>query len=145
MHCTGIQPAVHSKDCHDDCQAAAAAACTTYCCPTRAPADVPMCQLLLEYSASISQQDVAGATPLIHAAARGATAAVQLLLDSKAGANLGRQWLLQQATTGGETALMAAAKGGHLDTVQVREYSLLYPHVIIEQRGLHLHFQFKLC
>jgi hypothetical protein len=78
-----------------------------------------MCQLLLEYGADISQRDVVGATPLIHAAARGATAAVQLLLGSKAGANLGRQWLLQQATAGGETALMAAAKGGHLDTLQV--------------------------
>jgi ankyrin repeat protein len=78
-----------------------------------------MCQLLLEYGAGICQRDTVGATPLIHAAARGATAAVQLLLDSKAGANLGWQWLLQQATAGGETALMAAAKGGYLDTLQV--------------------------
>uniref|UniRef100_A0A383WGM4 Uncharacterized protein n=1 Tax=Tetradesmus obliquus TaxID=3088 RepID=A0A383WGM4_TETOB len=83
-----------------------------------AQGDVPMCELLLEYGADISQRDTVGATSLIHAAARGATAAVQLLLASKAGANLGRQWLLQQATEGGETAVMAAAKGGHLDTLQ---------------------------
>ncbi|WIA15330.1 hypothetical protein OEZ85_001996 [Tetradesmus obliquus] len=83
-----------------------------------AQGDVPMCELLLEYGADISQRDTVGATPLIHAAARGATAAVQLLLASKAGANLGRKWLLQQATEGGETAVMAAAKGGHLDTLQ---------------------------
>lgn len=83
-----------------------------------------MCELLLEYGADINQKDVMRATPLIHAAAQGKTAAVQLLIDSKAGANLGRLWLLQQATAGGETAIMAAAKGGHLDTLQVSAVSL---------------------
>lgn len=93
-------------------------------CTLTALTDVPMCELLLEYGADISQRDTVGATPLIHAAARGATAAVQLLLASKAGANLGRKWLLQQATEGGETAVMAAAKGGHLDTLQVCEATM---------------------
>eukprot|EP00879_Flechtneria_rotunda_P025370 GHRR01026956.1.p1 GENE.GHRR01026956.1~~GHRR01026956.1.p1 ORF type:complete len:406 (+),score=133.15 GHRR01026956.1:152-1369(+) len=80
--------------------------------------DAVMCQLLLEFGADLGQRDTVGATPLIHAAAHGATAVVQLLINSKQGANTGRQWLLQQTTTGGETAVMAAAKGGHLDTLQ---------------------------
>lgn len=82
-------------------------------------ADEAIVQLLLDHGADITQRDAVGATPLIHSAAEGHTAVIQQLISSNAVVLLGRQVLLQQATKRGETAVMAAAKRGHMETLKV--------------------------
>ncbi|PNW87196.1 hypothetical protein CHLRE_02g112800v5 [Chlamydomonas reinhardtii] len=74
--------------------------------------------LLLAEGADVAEGDRVGATPLIAAAGRGHTAVCSLLLGSRQGGNRGRAYLLRQTTRGGETAVHAAAKHGHLDTLQ---------------------------
>ncbi|GFH11062.1 ANK_REP_REGION domain-containing protein, partial [Haematococcus lacustris] len=75
--------------------------------------------LLLEAGAEVSAGDSVGATPLIMAAARGHTKVVKMLLDSCHGGVSGRLALISQCTLKGETAAMAAAKGGWLDSLQL--------------------------
>lgn len=80
--------------------------------------DAAMCAMLLEAGANIAAADSLGATPLIMAAYRGHGPVVAALLGGRAGGAAGRGLLLRQATTGGETAFMAAAKAGHLDVAR---------------------------
>ncbi|KAG2452840.1 hypothetical protein HYH02_002186 [Chlamydomonas schloesseri] len=80
--------------------------------------DTSMVDFLLAEGADVAEGDRVGATPLIAAAGRGHTPVCSLLLGSRQGGNRGRAYLLRQATRGGETAVHAAAKHGHLDTLQ---------------------------
>ncbi|GIL81867.1 hypothetical protein Vretimale_1448 [Volvox reticuliferus] len=75
--------------------------------------------LLLDEGCDVAEGDHVGATPLMAAAARGHTQVCMQLLDSKQGGNHGRTYLLRQSTRRtGEVAVHAAAKGGHLDTLE---------------------------
>ncbi|KAG2499699.1 hypothetical protein HYH03_002634 [Edaphochlamys debaryana] len=79
--------------------------------------DPALVSFFLAEGCDVAQGDSVGATPLIAAAARGHTQVCQLLLDSKQGGNRGRAYLLRQTSQRGETALHAAAKRGHVDTL----------------------------
>ncbi|KAL6754371.1 ankyrin repeat-containing domain protein [Haematococcus lacustris] len=81
--------------------------------------DPAIMSLLLEAGAEVAAGDRVGATPLIMAAARGHTKVVNMLLDSCHGGASGRLALISQCTLKGETAAMAAAKGGWLDSLQL--------------------------
>ncbi|KAK9823888.1 hypothetical protein WJX72_006191 [[Myrmecia] bisecta] len=80
---------------------------------------VTVCETLLEKGASLEAHDHVGATPLILAAFKGQTAAVERMLGSPAAEAAGKAHLLACQTQRGETALMAAAKMGHVATVKV--------------------------
>ncbi|KAG2436211.1 hypothetical protein HXX76_006523 [Chlamydomonas incerta] len=80
--------------------------------------DASIVDFLLAEGADVAEGDRVGATPLIAAAGRGHTPVCSMLLGSRQGGNRGRAYLLRQATRGGETAVHAAAKNGHLDTLQ---------------------------
>lgn len=84
-----------------------------------AEGDVTLCQLLCDFGADLTQVDAVGASPLILAAYHGHTHVINFILGSRQGGNVGRQYLLKQHTARGETALMATAKMGHLDTLKV--------------------------
>ncbi|KXZ50258.1 hypothetical protein GPECTOR_17g896 [Gonium pectorale] len=80
--------------------------------------DSPIVFLLLAEGCDVTAADRVGATPLIAAAYRGHTEVCQQLLGSKQGGNAGRAFMLAAATRDArETAVHAAAKGGHIDTL----------------------------
>ncbi|MEW5310251.1 MAG: hypothetical protein WDW38_002067 [Sanguina aurantia] len=83
--------------------------------------DVPITSLCLSLGANVKAQDDTGASALILAAYHGHTEVVRVLLNSRQGGNAGRRVLLDQVTRKGESALMAAAKRGHLDTLEIGE------------------------
>jgi ankyrin repeat protein len=79
-----------------------------------------ICTLLLRMGARLAAQDQVGASALLLAAYQGHVEVIQQLLDSSQAAAAGPGAVLVQRTGGGETALMAAAKMGHLQAVKVR-------------------------
>eukprot|EP00798_Chlamydomonas_sp_ICE-L_P002495 gene2495-5448_t len=81
--------------------------------------DIKILAMLLDSGASVIASDTLGATPLIHSSFNGHLECVNLILSSKQGGEVGKQYLLNQTSKHGEVASMAAAKAGHLDTLAV--------------------------
>ncbi|KAG1656787.1 hypothetical protein FOA52_007835 [Chlamydomonas sp. UWO 241] len=78
----------------------------------------PLAGILLDLGADVCACDRVGASPLMMAALKGHAGVVGQILESKQGGTLGRDYLVRHTTKHGETAVIAAAKAGHVPVLE---------------------------